>query len=82
MITTLTQVFIPSEIFYFNFIFIILLFVPYIKMYCVKCRRVTETENMSIAMSKNGRLMRRGQCITCGELRVNLLKRSCWWNFS
>ena len=34
-------------------------------MYCLKCRRVTETENIATAMSRNGRLMRRGQCIKC-----------------
>ena len=44
-------------------------------MHCLKCRRVTETENITTAMSKNGRVMRRGQCITCGKkLRLNLLK--------
>ena len=36
-------------------------------MYCLKCRRVTETEDMTIATSKNDRLMSRGQCITCGN---------------
>ena len=25
-------------------------------MYCLKCRRVTETENIATAMSRNGRL--------------------------
>ena len=44
-------------------------------MYCLKCRRVTETENISTATSRNGRLMRRGQCITCGILKLNLLKK-------
>ena len=43
-------------------------------MYCLKCRRVTETENITIATSKNGRLMRRGQCIACEKLRLRLLK--------
>ena len=43
-------------------------------MYCLKCRRVTETENIATATSKNGRLMRRGQCITCGKLRLNSSK--------
>ena len=43
-------------------------------MYCLKCRRVTETENITTATSKNGRLMRRGQCFTCGKARLNLLK--------
>ena len=32
-------------------------------MYCLKCRRVTETKNITAATSKNCRLMRRGQCI-------------------
>ena len=46
-------------------------------MYCLKCRRVTETENIATVTSKNGRLMKRGQCITCGKkkLRLNLLKK-------
>ena len=43
-------------------------------MYCLKCRRVTETENIAIATSKNGRLMRRGQCVTCRRLRLNSSK--------
>ena len=44
-------------------------------MYCLKCRRVIETENITTATSRNGRLMRRGQCITCGKLILNLLKK-------
>ena len=44
-------------------------------MYCLKYRRVTETENITTATSKNGRLMRLGQCITCGKLILNLLKK-------
>ena len=44
-------------------------------MYCLKCRRVTETENITTATSKNGRLMRRGQCITCGKTKTQLIKR-------
>ena len=40
-------------------------------MYCLKCRRVTETENITTATSKNGKLMRRGQRIICGKLRLN-----------
>ena len=43
-------------------------------MYCLKCRRVTETENITTATSKNGRLMRRGQCITCSKLKLNSSK--------
>ena len=44
-------------------------------MYCLKCRRVTETENMTIATSKNGRLMRRGQCITCGKNKTQFVNK-------
>ena len=43
-------------------------------MYRLKYRRVTETENITTATSKNGRLMRRGQCITCEKLRHNSSK--------
>ena len=42
-------------------------------MYCLKYRRVTETENVTSATSKNGRQLKRGQRITCGNLRLNLL---------
>ena len=34
---------------------------PYIKMYGLKCRLVTETENITNSTSKNGSLMRRDQ---------------------
>ena len=44
-------------------------------MYCLKCRRVTETENIATAMSRNGRLMKRGQCITCGKTKTQFVKR-------
>ena len=43
-------------------------------MYCLKCRRVTETENITTATTKNGRLMRRGKWVTCGKLRLNSSK--------
>ena len=42
-------------------------------MYCIKCRRITETENNTIATSKNGRLMRH-QCITCGKTKTQFIK--------
>ena len=43
-------------------------------MYCVKCRRVTETEYITISTFKNGRLMRRGQCITCAKTMTQFIK--------
>ena len=42
-------------------------------MYCLKSRRVTETENITTATYKNGRLMRRGQCITCGKTKTQFV---------
>ena len=44
-------------------------------MYFLKCRRVTETENIPIATSKNGRLIRRGQCITRGKTKTQFVKK-------
>ena len=44
-------------------------------MYCLKCRRVTETENITIATSTNYRLMRRGQCITCEKTKTQFGKK-------
>ena len=44
-------------------------------MYCLRCRRVTETENITAAASKNGRLMRRGQCITCDKTKTQFVKK-------
>ena len=55
-------------------IFIIFLFFPIFKMYCLKCRRLTETENFTTATSKNGRLMRGGQC-SHAENKTQFIKR-------
>ena len=44
-------------------------------MYCLKCRRVTETEHITTATSKNGRLMKRGQCITCAKTKTQFVKK-------
>ena len=42
-------------------------------MYCLKCRRITETENITTATSKNGRLMRCGQCFTCRKTKTQFV---------
>ena len=44
-------------------------------MYCLKCRRVTETENITTVTSRNGRLMRRGQCVTFGKIKCKFVKK-------
>ena len=43
-------------------------------MYCLKCRRVTETENIATASLKNVRLMRCDQCITSGKTKTQFIK--------
>ena len=42
-------------------------------MYCLKCRRVTETENIATTTSNNGRPMRCGQCVTCGKTKTQFI---------
>ena len=42
-------------------------------MYCLKCRRVTETANITTFTSKNDRLMRRGLCVTCGKIKCQFV---------
>ena len=44
-------------------------------MYCLMCRGVTETENITTATSKNDRLMSRGKCIICGKNKTQFIKR-------
>ena len=44
-------------------------------MYCLKCRRATETEIIATATFKNGRLMRRGQCLSCEKNKTQFIKR-------
>ena len=44
-------------------------------MYCLKCRRVIETENITTATSKNGRLMRHGQCMTCAKTKTKFVNK-------
>ena len=44
-------------------------------MYCLKCRRVTETENVNTDTFKDGRVLRRGQFITCGKTKTQFVKK-------
>ena len=43
-------------------------------MYCVKCKRHTETENVQPFTSRNGRLMQRGICAVCGKVKTQFIK--------
>ena len=42
-------------------------------MYGLKCRCVTETKNIATATFKNGRLMRRGQSVTCRKTKTQFI---------
>ena len=44
-------------------------------MYCLKCRCVTETENITTVTSNNDRLMRRSQCVTCLKIKCKFVKK-------
>ena len=43
-------------------------------MYCLKCKKATDTSNMQYAVSKNGRNMKRGTCVICGTTRTQFIK--------
>ena len=43
-------------------------------MYCVKCKKATDTSNEQFAVSKNGRNMKRGTCVICGTTKTQFIK--------
>ena len=43
-------------------------------MYCVKCKKHTETENIQLFTARNGRLMQRGICALCGKIKTEFVK--------
>jgi len=43
-------------------------------MYCVKCKKHTETNNERLFTAKNGRLMQRGTCVVCGKGKTKFVK--------
>ena len=50
-------------------------------MYCVKCRKHTETINVAKFTAKNGRLMQRGTCSVCGKMMTGFIKSgTCLFN--
>ena len=42
-------------------------------MYCVKCRKATDTSNVEFTVSKNGRNMKRAKCVMCGTTKIPVL---------
>ena len=43
-------------------------------MYCVKCKKRTETTNEPITTTKNNRHMKRGTCVVCGTTKTQFIK--------
>jgi hypothetical protein len=43
-------------------------------MYCVKCKRKTETKDVQTVTSKNGRPMLRGICAECGKTKTQFVR--------
>ena len=43
-------------------------------MYCVKCKKATDTSNVQFTISKNGRNMKRGTCVICGRTKTQFIK--------
>ena len=45
-------------------------------MYCVKCKKRTETTNERITMTKNNKHIKRGTCVVCGMTETQFIKAS------
>ena len=43
-------------------------------MYCVKCKKQTETRDVQNAVANNGRSMLRGVCVVCGKTKTQFVK--------
>ena len=45
-------------------------------MYCVKCKKTTDTSNELVIETKNNRRMKRGICVVCGKTKTQFVKSS------
>ena len=45
-------------------------------MYCVKCKKVSDTNNELVIETKNNRRMKRGTCVVCGKTKTQFVKSS------
>ena len=43
-------------------------------MYCVRCKQITDTNDVQHVVSKNGRNMKRGKCVVCGCTKTQFIK--------
>ena len=43
-------------------------------MYCVKCKKATDTSDVQFVIRKNGRNMKQGTCVICGTTKTQFIK--------
>ena len=43
-------------------------------MYCVKCKKATDTSDVQFVVSRNGRNMKRGTCVIRGTNETQVIK--------
>ena len=43
-------------------------------MYCAKCRKATDTSDVRVIVSRNGRNIKRGTCVICGTTKMQFIK--------
>ena len=48
-------------------------------MYCVKCKKITDTSNVQNTVSKNRRNMKRGTCVICGTTKTRVYQSTKRW---
>ena len=51
-------------------------------MYCLKCKKSTETINPHNIVTKNGRNMKKGQCVICGKIKTQFVKSANGGSFT
>ena len=44
-------------------------------MYCIRCKKITDTGAIQFVITKNGRNMKRGTCSICGITKTQFVKR-------
>ena len=45
-------------------------------LYCLKCRKNTESKNQKVARSKNGRIMLLSKCAVCDSKKSKFIKQT------
>ena len=46
--------------------------------YCLKCRKNTESKNLKVARTKDGRIMLLSNCVVCDSKKSKFMKQWKW----